>query len=363
MGSFIGLIYYCYYDGGDTFMFFRDISYLTTCFWENPQLYLQFLFSSNSITHSFSNELFFAYEPRTFFFVRLLSVLNIFSLNNYWVLAMMMSALSFFGVIYFLDVISSQYKIGKIGIVCFLLFPSFHLWTSGVLKETFVISTLLAVVAILLNPLLSAQRKGMLYLFFCPLLYFCFIVKYYVTMPLLLFSGTYFIIKKRRNKAYQFVYLFGSLILGGFFIGFLHPNTSISGFFEAISNSRLLAGESEQFFNIETQNVLELPIVLASAAITGIFRPFVWEANSSLQIAQSIEKLLLLIAICYSIWKFLKNHDKVSLEMVTVTLYSVFLSTVFALSVPNIGSLSRYSVAFTPFLILVVIKSLENNEN
>jgi len=91
------------------------------------------------------------------------------------------------------------------------------------------------------------------------------------------------------------------------------------------------------------------------ALISGLFRPFVWEADNALKLIASLENLVVLI-LCVSsaprARSFFQAPNKLS--TLSVVVFSVLLCIFLALSTPNFGSLARYKVGFLPFFVFLL---------
>ena len=91
------------------------------------------------------------------------------------------------------------------------------------------------------------------------------------------------------------------------------------------------------------------------ALVSGLFRPFLWEADNVLKVTVSLENLFILLLCATSlvrIRELLRAQN--SLITLSVIVYILLLCIFLALSTPNLGSLARYKVGFTPFLIFLV---------
>jgi hypothetical protein len=92
------------------------------------------------------------------------------------------------------------------------------------------------------------------------------------------------------------------------------------------------------------------------ALISGMFRPFIWEANNLLQLVVAMENILLLFFLITSLrnWKqFLQSSDR--LLILSVVIYILLLCIFLTLSTPNFGTLSRYRIGFLPFIFFLVM--------
>ncbi len=89
----VGVLYTYYYDGGDYVMVMRDVNFLSdlarTDFFE----YLQLVFSGEAKV-AIQEGLFYSYEPRTFYFVRALSIVSWFGFSSFWGISCLLSMAS-----------------------------------------------------------------------------------------------------------------------------------------------------------------------------------------------------------------------------------------------------------------------------
>jgi hypothetical protein len=95
------------------------------------------------------------------------------------------------------------------------------------------------------------------------------------------------------------------------------------------------------------------------ALVSGMFRPFPWEAHTMFQWLIAIENVLLLVLFVSSLGNLLKlAKSPHRLLLCSVVLYVVALCVFLALSTPNFGTLSRYRISFLPLLFLLI--TIEN---
>jgi hypothetical protein len=92
-----------------------------------------------------------------------------------------------------------------------------------------------------------------------------------------------------------------------------------------------------------------------AALLTGLFRPWVWEAHTFFQVLVAIENMLLAVLMFMSL-RHLRTLpvSPHRLLVLSIVVYTVLLCVFLTLSTPNFGTLSRYRVGFLPFLVLLV---------
>jgi hypothetical protein len=91
------------------------------------------------------------------------------------------------------------------------------------------------------------------------------------------------------------------------------------------------------------------------ALFSGIFRPFIWEAQNVMQFLSSIENMavFLLFISSFKNWKTAFSSTN-RLLILSLIVYVVLLCIFLTLSAPNYGTLSRYRVGFLPFFVLLL---------
>ena len=91
------------------------------------------------------------------------------------------------------------------------------------------------------------------------------------------------------------------------------------------------------------------------ALLSGLYRPFVWEANTVFKFIAGLENFVLLIMTILS-FRYLKTLFRSAewLLIFAVLLYCSILSIFLSLSTPNFGTLTRYDAGYLPFFALIV---------
>ncbi|WP_296619621.1 hypothetical protein [Marivirga sp.] len=363
-GILMGLLYWSYYGAGDTIFFYEQAQALFQYFktdrislseWTGfaPLSLSQAEFSAQS-------------EPRTFFFVRLMSFLYAFTQGNYWVMSIYLSFFSGLATWAFAHELVKFSKENRLVIYIALLFiPSITFWSSGLLKE----SIMTVAIYVLGFSILKWMVKPQKWLYAIAAILSIFVlwkVKYYVPITLLpivlltlLFSKSKFLEKYNFPRKLILYYIF--LIVGGIAIAFIHPVFHSGRFFELIRISHdVIAQNSNEaliYFQNSDGNVLFVLQNLPLAWFTGIFRPFVWEPYSPISLMWALEKgIFTPFAIACIILSFkVKFTQNEKWWGIAILIYVSVLSSVITLATPNFGTLIRYEVAYMPFLWLLVL--------
>ena len=366
MGWAVGWVYFYYYPGGDTINFFRDAEQLTNVAYQNPVLYFQTLGGSRSLPVS----VLFAEQPRALFFVKIVSVINIFTYQNYWLTSLYLSLFSFVGVWLLANEIVRRYPSTKYAVaIAFFVYPSFVFWSSGVLKESIAILALCLCVWAALRWLRSEEvsyRWGYVGLLLIATLLLWKLKYYYagVLVPTLIASvGSQYVLKRSRSAvAWMTFGLVWLLLLG--LASQLHPRL------DPTTLAQLLIDQHDQIVQLsESDNLIHFYQLrptgesllrnLPLAWFSGLFRPLLWDvfpaSNTAVfRYAVGLENTLLLLVFLGAVVKaFRATIDHTTLLWLGATIvYASVLAILLAWVSPNFGTLMRYKVAFLPFVAL-----------
>jgi hypothetical protein len=120
------------------------------------------------------------------------------------------------------------------------------------------------------------------------------------------------------------------------------------------------------YYNIgEFKTTTDIIKKTPKAIIAGLFRPFIWEANTILMVISGIENLIILLLTLYIFLRsggILKSTRNLLSDplLIFIFLYSIFFAFSIGLSTANFGALVRYRIPLLPFftsgLIILFIK-------
>ncbi len=365
-GILLGWLYWGYYDGtGDTLYFYEQAG----------KLYNYFLIGKVSLAewlgfkaiHLSVDEFSAQVEPRTYFFVRLMSYLYALTQGEYFTMAIYLSLFSVFAAWKFVKRMTIVLPENRNAVfISFLFIPSVAFWSSGLMKES-VMMTFLYFIGYFILRWYQDNSKWIIVI---PIL-ICFLglwlLKYYVAIVLLpvllltlLFSISPGFLQSIHFKWKLLIY-FSLIVIGGLVVAFLHPVFSSGRFFELIriSHDVVLANSNEAkilFINAGsdfTFFIKNIPL----AWVTGFFRPFPWEAFNLFSLIAAIEQFLFLLLFIYAfilLFKVKINHKEIWLIM-GAFIYCTLLAVVVSISTPNFGTLIRYQVAYMPLLWFLVL--------
>ncbi len=368
-GWLVGLLYLYYYPGGDTWNYFSDGSILADLARSNGINYLLSWFHPQYLPDS----LIYTQQPRALLMSKVVSIGCLLTQNNYWLISAYMTTLSFAGVWYLAQTLvqlfpKTQQTVG----IAWLGYPSFVFWSSGILKETITIGIISFLVAEALKFYFGTGSKRWIlrFLGWIVAAYILWIMKYYyaaVLIPVLIAV----VVARKTNFAPTYLVgkglaIFGVLIL---LATVLHPNLNLDRFLGVIvKNHDAFLRISEptnviHFYDLQPalgSMLLNAPIALFSAW----FRPLLLETNSLLQHLAGVENVLLLILTVTALRKvgqLKQTRQDIKLWLVAGLVYAGLLGVLLAFSTPNFGTLIRYKVAYSPFLLYIILVAIQSS--
>lgn len=357
-GIALGIIYSTYYETSDTFIFFERATDLSNLAHYDFGSYVTYLVNRE--------EGFFLGEHRTVFFIKITSILALLTGDNYWVISVYYSFISFLGAWYLSNTIARmfpQYQVAAC--VAILIFPSAVFWSSGVVKESLAMAGLFFLSAVFLKVWMRERLSGLVILASLISVIVIFNLKYYYLaafIPITLSA----LAAQRLSEKFTFTatstVLLWLAVLGVGFVAitFLHPNFAPEKVLHVItSNNEFFMGvcspEDVIHFVDLQPSWPSMMLNIPWAIISGLFRPFVWEANTVFKMITALQNLVLLGLTLVSLryWKVVFQSPQ-RLLILSVLLYCAMLSVFLALSTPNFGTLTRYAVGYMPFFALLV---------
>ncbi|MEQ8924808.1 MAG: hypothetical protein RLO81_03280, partial [Fulvivirga sp.] len=364
-GILLGWLYMYYYGYGDTLTYFKEAAQLADLALTSPTNYLNFLNTSSEQVYKSQ----FVYEPRALFFTKITSVFCLVSANNYWIVASYFSLLSFYGAWVFARLLIKHYPAQKLAILLSLFFiPSVVFWSSGIIKESMSFFLICVLSTYVVSWVVDKKYRITDVLAFAFFFFLLWKLKYYyagvfISVALTLLFATYLSdFKEKLSKS--------KVTLAGIYIVFLvvivmivtlfHPNLGLSEIHGVIvRNYQAYAAQSSPGNYIvfdQLNDVSGFILSVPKALISGLYRPFIWEAQSSLMFFQGIECLILFLLTISRLIYFPKQLSNTEFLMVVSCLMFIIITVTFlAFSAPNYGTLSRYKSALLPFLGFILL--------
>ena len=363
-GIALGLVYKFHYSAGDTFGFFEDACKLTELFWSTPSTYFNFLLTGDE--YDLVSGLLINTQSRTLFLVKIVSLVAIFTGDNYWITSLYFSLVSFWAGFLLVQKMATAFPVTRLAAaIAFLFFPSVVFWSSGIIKESLALAGLFILVRIYITLLANSKLLWWEYLLTPIAAIIVWNLKYYwvaVFIPVGITTLLIHVITKRTRlkSSTRIVIWVVTFLVVCFGVTLVHPNFYPENFLQVLVENynqfiRISPHENVVHYQLEptwTSVIYNSPLAL----ISGFFRPFFWEAHNFLQLVVSMENLFLfgLFLVALSKWRSI-NESPHRLLIFSSIVYIVTLCIFLALSTPNFGTLARYKVGFQPFLVFMLL--------
>ncbi|MGC4022733.1 MAG: hypothetical protein QM734_12690 [Cyclobacteriaceae bacterium] len=360
-GLAVGLVYKYYYPNHDTWVYFENAVRVANIGATNLSDYITILFDFSEI----QNPIIESEDFRSVIFIKILSVFCLMGGNSYWICTAYFSLLAFISSWFLFKIVIDVFPDSQnASALAFLFFPSIVFWSSGVLKEALALPALYFSIGIFLMFFYGQRPEKAIWILLVFSCAFLWILKYYWAAVFFITTISAIITKKgseRLNgiKGNLTLTFFSCFFLIGIAASYLHPNFYLERFLEVIvSNHNEFVSISDDENLIHYINLKPTIIsVLANspwAVLSGVFRPIIGEGRGLFGLIASIENLFVLFLFIGSLLRLKDAKLKPSLLFWAAISYCVVLSVFLALSTPNLGTLSRYRVGFSPVLIFVL---------
>jgi len=364
MGIALGLLYVYYYSENDTWLFFKDANELAKIGKSDFSTYLKFLLTDDMpeyLLSQLANS-----QDRSLFLIRIMSVFSLIGDNNYWVSALWFSLLSFLAAWYLFSIVTRLFSNSELSAsLAFLFFPSVAFWSSGLIKETLALAGIYMSAGLILKISQQQKMEWTEWIIAMAGFWVAWNLKYYWAALFGAIAFTYLIVyflsKKFAWLQKQNHKIIGWLIIFIFLCGavsLLHPNFYLSRFLEVLVNNHnvfVKISDDDGLIHFYNLHATWGSVILNSpwALISGLIRPFVWEAAGMTSILASLENMVILMLFVSSL-AGIRRTGSHRMLLFSIWVYVALLCIFLALSTPNLGTLSRYRVGFLPFFIFVI---------
>jgi hypothetical protein len=371
-----GLYYLFSIKGGDTIAFWDASVRLTNLFYFKPEFYWLELFQykdSPQYVNYFTMETGFppgwiAREEEGYFVSKLFSIMNPLTAGSYFantVVLALLSAIASFKLFDFV-VENTTIPVKKLA-VYFLFIPSLAFWCTGVSKDSVILICLYVGIPILFKLVNGQSKNRILSIVYLVIISYILVnIRSFMLIVLLipfLFAMNVKIVKYLfKNKYAQRSSRIFIFVVGFAFI-FLYLGTAGQKYLKEAEVTQKDFQENKAYqgkkYDLGATDYSPTGLIRAMplSILTGIFRPFPWEALSPGLILNGIESIILFYLFLQFLWKkpgkrFARIRDS---EVLTFSLYLVmimafmtgFTSVIF-------GVLVRLRAPLLPFVILLL---------
>lgn len=379
------LIYTRYYSDrkyADIFRYYDDSRILFDALREKPWDFFRMLTSYrsnspelwqyyNEMKNWFNSEMIFN-DARTM--IRLNTIFRFAAAGTYYPHMIFFGFMGFAGLTALYKIITAEYKNNHvlIAIVLFLT-PSILLWTSGVIKEAFLIFAI-GYSVYYIHCLATQKKKKLRHiggLFFC---LFCLLnIKSYMLFAILPGLFAWYIIELKKVERENYTEKIVSSVLVPFLVVYAVYFAALYNFAPLITHHpvpELLKNKQEEFNTLaKTENAgsfVEIPqlddtgvSLVKNAPLAFVFtlsRPHLLEAGNPMMLLAAVENVFIIIMLLINIY-FLFGSGNTFHGLSFIVLSILLVLTLFCLIgwvTPILGAVVRYKVAALPFLMALL---------
>jgi len=367
-GISLTLIYTYYYTDqakADIYRYFNDSKIISSVLFTNPLAWLKIMtgygidepevFKYVLPTQYFShpgNDI----VTNNTFIIRVNVLLNYLSFSNIYINTLFLNFISFIGLTALFKSLRSYFtEFQQILYVPLFLLPSVLFWSSGLLKESLLLTGMAGFLQIYLHEKFNAYKPWLIAGISSLVGFFILTVtKLQVAIigGLAVFSFWQF----RKNSIY--VRLFFPFILFGA-IAYIYGNYACYLLLEKRNEFVELALKENAGSFLDTRFIepiaTSLIKLLPEAFVNSVLRPFIWDGGKAFQKIFAVENFffLLLLILPLRYFKFPKGEKL--LLCLCFLLFALANYIIIGITVPVMGAIVHYRVIAAPFLVLAVL--------
>jgi hypothetical protein len=369
------LVYFYYYDGGDTFYYFQGADRLSDILFEHPLKFFQLLLSNEQeaakILHQLGKNIVYTRSGEEWFMVKLVSPFTIIGMKSFLATTFFLSLFSLMGT-WKLFKLMNKIIVGKpklLFAISFLI-PSVLFWGSGIMKDTVTMSCFFFLVAWLYSFVIEKKWNVFVLITAIIFMFIVFKLKAYILicfMPWIFVTLFLNFIAKMPTIFMKFIsipFLLIILSISSFFISSFVVESSteynsdrffknMKGFHEwntYLGGSVYSLGEMEY-------SISGIIFKAPQAVNVTLFRPYFWEAKTSLVLLSAVESFTFLLI---TLWTLVK----IRFRPLYYLLKSPFLSGGFVfcmtfsfaigLTAYNFGALTRFKIPLMGIYLFIL---------
>ena len=303
-------------------------------------------------------------QARSFFFIKVLTVVYIMLGNHLWLANILFSLVGFGAVVYLIKRIAVVHPHAQPPLVlALLLWPSVAIWGGGLSKEALLLTAMCLLIGSAV-PLMLRQWSQWIFHGFLLLLALWLLasVRMFVLLAISPFLLGYLLLRLMERHITKPAMRWTAGLSGAVFIALvvvlissfdvsLRPGYVLKAF--ADNHAAVVASSASQHLVMGLGQLWEWPALglqFLLAMLAGTLGPFLWEINSVWEALLVVEPFVLLVLFFTNGSLSVRFPVKIWLPLL---LYVLLTAGFITLSSPNYGSLSRYRLAFYPALVFL----------
>ncbi len=373
----LGLVYFFYYDGGDTTNYFESARAYVNLFFKNKEDFFQgWLGNAKGVDNYFFDDVtgYSVYHHRdanSFFVVRLLIPIVALSFKSYFASAVITASITYSGLWKLYKTFLIEFPMLKREFAIAILFiPSCIFWGSGLMKDSFTLSAVGWFTYAFYHFFIKKEWKTIYGVEIFISAFIILSIKPYIFFALLPGAILWLSnqqIAKISNSVLRFLATPFLLLIGGgvAFYALTQMSDSLGLYkVDKVLDQAVIVqqdmkaeyyhGKSFDIGNFDASTVgviSKAPIAIFS----GIFRPGLWDVRNVVMLVSSLENTYLLILTVFLLIRLKVYGFFILIRKNPLLLFSMLFSLFFAfsvgLTVANFGSLVRLRIPELPFFV------------
>jgi hypothetical protein len=348
---------------------------LTAQFWATPGAALHTLLGNE--LHFQGNHLVYYGMSNTFFIIKLLAFLNLFSAGLSGLNGLYLGLASFVGCWLLARELACTLPATPpgAGLVAFVLWPMVLFWATGISKEAVFLASGAGLLAVMLRLFwgeekASTRRHTGLIIALLALATVYFKIRYFFAVPLLgALAGLALLrllqpLGLARSRWAQVLLLVGILAGGAWLAAEVSVAFRLNKFTNQtirIYDRHLRASLNRPHFEYPDLRPTPESLLrhMPQAVLNALTRPWLGESRQAAYVLGGLENLVLLVLLLLALGAALRGragHLPFALGL-ALGIYCLALAVLLGLSTPNLGSLSRYRSGLLPFLVLLLLQN------
>lgn len=341
----------------DTWHYHEQASIEYGLLWTNPGEYFSNLFVSgypNGYGGFFDSSNSYWNDLKSNVFIKFISVLHIFSFENYYINLIFYSFLSFFGPIAFFRVVKDHFPDKKnLLIIGIFLAPSFLYWCSGLHKEGFLFLAISLILYHTYQQLHAVKLKTAHVLGIVLGFLMLFLLRNFLIVVIVPALFAWVLAAKFPRKSLQlFIAVYCIFILLFFTLRYVNEKLDLPAIVVAKQQAFLkLRGNASIAISELEPTALSFLVNTPQAISLSALRPFPSDTHHLPSLFAAVETMLLLTILLVSVFFRQKRPRSPDPVLLFILFFALSLLLVIGFSVNNLGAIVRYRSIIIPFLL------------
>ena len=373
---FIGFIYFFYYDGqGDTFNYLYHSQIINSTFIDSPGTWFRLITHTadkSNLTDARVLAQMFWYDDKAAYTTACIGAfIGMFCFTKYLVINVIIASISFIGTwLLFITFVTQYNSLIKQIAIAVLYMPGPIVWGSALFKDSFCVFAIGCLVYCMYILFEERKFRFSLILLLAISVTLLFLIKAYILMALFPFIIVKIILVYKKKSTASIgkraifyiglgIFLFLSSIALKKSVDYL-TSFSVDNVVDTVKHQQmyLLAvslktdGSAYNLGDFDP-SVSGMAKMAVPAINVTLFRPYLWESKSVIQIFNSLEATGVLLLTLYLLFKrnIFKTIKNIYLDpnLIMCLCFTLIFAFFVGISSYNFGTLSRYKIPCTPF--------------